>query len=502
MKGYIFIKNTVILTVTSLLLRALGLVFKVWTSSAVGAEGVGLYQLITSVYIFAATFASSGICTGVTRLISEKNLPSRQYTSLVLRKATMITLIASVILGGGLFFGADFIAKSILGDLRTALSIKILCFALPFKGTAACVKGYFYARSKTMQPSICQLFEQIIRIGTVAFFVIQFKGQGIEMLTAALLIGDTVGEFASFVYIYIAYKFEKRKLKGKDDAKGITREILRISAPITCSKYVMSGLHMVENTLVPSQLAVFCGSHSTALSEFGMLKGMALPLVFFPASFLTALAVMLLPEMSQAAANRNTRKIKEITRRCVGVTLTAGIVISGVFFCNAKPLGVMIFSSEKVGFMIKMLSPIIPFMYLESVVDGMLKGLDQQKASLYYNVIDSLFRLSFILVFVAKSGITGFLIIMIISNITTSSLNTRRLIKTTDSGFDFVNWVLKPCIATLVGGAAAHLVSGVIRFGTFFSTVIGVLTQLIISAVVLVASKSSCLEEIKVAFRK
>ena len=53
-----------------------------------------------------------------------------------------------------------------------------------------------------------------------------------------------------------------------------------------------------------------------------------------------------------------------------------------------------------------------------------------------------------------------------------------------------------------MGGAAAHLVSGVIRFGTFFSTVIGVLTQLIISAVVLVASKSSCLEEIKVAFRK
>ncbi|MBR5452231.1 MAG: oligosaccharide flippase family protein [Clostridia bacterium] len=497
MKGYVFIKNTVILTVTSLLLRALGLVFKVWTSSAVGAEGVGLYQLITSVYILAATFASSGICTGVTRLISEKSTLSRKYASAVLRKSTFLTVVASAVLGSALFLSADFIAKYILCDTRCALSIKILCFALPFKGTAACIKGYYYARSKTMQPSLCQLFEQIVRIGAVAVFVTNFKGLGAEMLTAALLIGDTVGEFASFIYIYIAYTFEKRNLaKAKAETKGITREILRIAAPITCSRYIMSGLHLAESSIVPTRLAVFSGSRSVALSQYGMLKGMALPLVFFPASFLSALSVMLLPETSQAAAKGDQRKIKEITRRCVGITLTAAIIISGIFFYNAKPLGVMIFGSEEVGFMIRMLALIIPFMYLESVVDGMLKGLDQQKASLFYNVADSVLRMTLIFLFVSKSGIIGFLSIMILSNVITSSLNTARLIKTTNSGFDIKNWVLKPIIAALVGGAAAYLVSGAVGIGSVAATIIGIVIQLTISVLALVILKADCVEEI------
>lgn len=497
MKGYAFIKNTVILTVTSLLLRVMGLVFKIWTSSAVGAEVVGLYQIIMSVYTLAATFASSGICTGVTRLISEKPLATRKYTSSVLRRATILTLIASAVLGSGLFFGADFIANYILSDSRTALSIKILTFALPFKGTAACIKGYYYARSKTMQPSLCQIFEQMVRIGAVIYNVTILNQYGIVALTAALLIGDVIGEFSSFVYIYIAYKFQKKGIaRGDADTRGISREIIRIATPITCSRYVMSGLHLVESSIVPTQLAVYSGSRSTALSQFGMLKGMALPIVFFPASFLSALATMLLPEMSQASACGNTRKIKEITKRCIGITVTAGIIISGIFFYNAKPLGMLIFGSTEVGFMIRLLSLIIPFMYLESVVDGMLKGLDQQKSSLYYNVADSILRLTLIFLVVAKYGIVGFIVIMIVSNIITASLNTRRLIKTAESGFDIKNWVAKPLIAALIGGAVAYLVTCWMEYGTALTTMVCIFLQLLVSGGFLIVSKADLIDEI------
>ena len=336
MRGYVFIKNTLILTLTSLLLRTAGMIFRIWTSAKVGAEGVGLYQLVVSVYMLAATFASSGICTGVTRLIAEQERLTRVGASAVLRKATVLTLLASAVIGTALFFGAPWISNTVLCDTRAALSIKILCFALPFKGTAACIKGYYYAKRKTLQPSLCQLFEQCVRIGTVVFFVGRFEGLGVQMLTAAILIGDTVGEFSSFIYIYVAYKFEKRRLeRGGRPQKGIYKEILRISLPITGSRYIMSGLHTAESAIVPAQIAIFTLSKSSALAQFGMLKGMALPLVFFPASFLTALSVMLLPEMSQAAAVGNNRKIKEITRRSVGTTLIAAVVIAGVFFFNA-----------------------------------------------------------------------------------------------------------------------------------------------------------------------
>ena len=72
MKKTVFIKNAAILTASSLILRFVGIIFKVWLAAKIGAEGIGLYQLVFSVYMFAATFATSGICTAVTRLVSEE----------------------------------------------------------------------------------------------------------------------------------------------------------------------------------------------------------------------------------------------------------------------------------------------------------------------------------------------------------------------------------------------------------------------------------------------
>ena len=71
MKHGLFIKNAAVLTVTSLILRTLGIVFRIWMSNTVGAEGMGLYQLVVSVYVFVSAFATTGICTAVTRLTAE-----------------------------------------------------------------------------------------------------------------------------------------------------------------------------------------------------------------------------------------------------------------------------------------------------------------------------------------------------------------------------------------------------------------------------------------------
>ena len=72
MKKTVFIKNAAILTISSLILRFAGILFRVWLAAKIGAEGIGLYQLVFSVYMLAATFATSGICTAVTRLVSEE----------------------------------------------------------------------------------------------------------------------------------------------------------------------------------------------------------------------------------------------------------------------------------------------------------------------------------------------------------------------------------------------------------------------------------------------
>ena len=113
MKKTIFIKNAIILTAASLILRFAGIIFKVWLASSVGSEGMGLYQLIFSVYMLASTFASSGICTAVTRLVAEEiGLGSKKGVLRILHRSITLTLIIAFVSILILFFGADFIAFS------------------------------------------------------------------------------------------------------------------------------------------------------------------------------------------------------------------------------------------------------------------------------------------------------------------------------------------------------------------------------------------------------
>ena len=131
MKKTIFIKNALILTVSSLILRFVGIIFKVWLAQLIGSEGIGLYQLIFSVYMLAATFATSGISTAVTRLVAEElALGTKRGTLKILRRAIEITLIVAGVTVVTVFFGAEFIAVRFLNDIRAVPALKILPLSL------------------------------------------------------------------------------------------------------------------------------------------------------------------------------------------------------------------------------------------------------------------------------------------------------------------------------------------------------------------------------------
>ena len=202
MKKTLFIKNAAILPASSLILRFAGIIFKIWLAAAVGAEGIGLYQLVFSVYVLAATFATSGISTAVTRLVADElAVGSARGTLKILRRCIQITLIIAMASVALLVFGAKFIATTLLGDSRATLSIKILSLSLPFMGISSCLRGYFIARRKTGPAASSQIFEQIIRILIVVFAVKRFSHLGTATACAAVLLGDTVAEGLSCLYM-------------------------------------------------------------------------------------------------------------------------------------------------------------------------------------------------------------------------------------------------------------------------------------------------------------
>ncbi len=442
MKKIVFIKNAAILTFSSLILRFAGIFFKVWLAAKIGSDGIGLYQLIFSVYMFAATFATSGVCTAVTRLVSEELVVGdKAGIKRILTRCIQLSVLIAAFTIIVLFFGADFISSKLLHQPSAALSLKILGFSLPFMSICSCIKGYFIARRNAAPSSVSQLIEQAVRIAVIIPLVIKYNDLGLEYACAAVLLGDTVAEASSCIYVYLRYRFDFKKLCIRSITTRKPYKLLpvisHIALPITSGRYLNSLLRMIENILVPICLSN-SHLHSNGISLFGMIKGMALPLLFFPSTLLGALSTLLLPEISEAAIRGKNGIVKNIVARIIKITSIVAIIFSGVFLVCGKNLGVLIYNSNDIGFLLCALFPIVPFMYLDAISDGILKGLDQQKFTFYTSVIDSSIRIALVLLLLKKFGIYGFIGIMYFSNFFTCFLNTKRLLKTSNLKIDLM----------------------------------------------------------------
>jgi len=448
-KKTVFIKNAAILTVSGLALRFIGVIFKVWLASLIGSEGMGLYQLGFSVYVLASTFATSGISTAVTRLCANA-LASNDIRSAkkVLRYGILLSLFIALISFFALFVFSDFISENLLFDERCSLSLKIMAISLPFMGCCSCFRGYFLARRKATPPAISQIFEQIIRIAVIFVAVRAMLYKGLTACCGAVFLGDAAAEFLSCFFLYIVYLSDKYKANTTTystvNSKNLGGELIRIAFPITSGRYLNSLLRTVENVIVPKRLRLYNGGGKSALSQFGMIKGMALPLVFFPSTLLGSVSTLLIPELSEAKAKNQTFVVKGIVSRIISLTAICSYIFSAIFFLMGEEIGLLVYKSADVGTLIKLLSPIVPLMYLDSISDGILKGLDKQNFTFKLSVSDSLFRNILIFISLPKFGLKGFIFVMYLSNAYTGFFNLNAVTKTTLCDFDMTKTVIIP----------------------------------------------------------
>ena len=462
MKKRLFFKNAAILSATSLFLKTVGIFFRVWLSGKLGGEGMGLYQLIFSLYVLGSTLATSGISTAVTRLVADALAENETLTvHRVLRRALALSVTVAAISTVLFYAGAPLLGTVFVGDSRAVPAIRILSLGFPFMGISACLKGYFLARRKTLSPSLAQIFEQLSRIGIIAVLFSKFRGCALKTACAVVMLGDVLSEGISCLFTAACFMKDRRTLaSGRTSARPVTRPLLAIAVPITAGRYLSTALRTAENLLVPTALAAYTADRAVGLSQFGTLKGMALPLLFFPSSFLAAFSTLLIPEMSEALALGQKLRVKHTATHTVHITLTASLLFAGVFFTCAYPLGRLLYHTDEVGFLLRVLAPLVPVMYLESVVDGILKGLNQQAHSLLYSVADSALRIALILLLVPKTGMGGFLFVMLLSNFFTCFLNVRRLCTVSGAHILWGRSVAYPALCALGGAVTADLVCG------------------------------------------
>lgn len=284
MRKFTLLKNAIIITITSFILRAFGMIVRLYISKRIGAEGMGLYQLIISIYVLATTFATAGIKTTIIKLVSDaiaKRESNGNIRKIVI-KATAISLIISLVTMIVFYLLAEPISIYCLKDDRCILSIKILVLVLPFLVVEAACKGYFLAKRKVIFNSIAQLFEQTIRIAFLFMFLELFKTSSIEIMCMLIILSDMISEAAACFFVYSKYRKETKKFKYKGEKGFDVARFFEISFPVAVDNYLRSILKTIENILIPNQLALFTLSKELSLSQIRIFKRNGIAAYIFP----------------------------------------------------------------------------------------------------------------------------------------------------------------------------------------------------------------------------
>ncbi len=462
-----FFVNGIILGCTTVFLRGAGLAFNVYITNTIGAEGVGLFGLIMSVYMLATTVASSGASLAATRLVTEElSLHCHRGMQKVMRVCMGYTMLFGVLSAMVLFLFASQIGTYWLCDIRTVRPLYLLSISLPFVAMSAAVNGYFVAVRRIVKSASAQVFELFVKMLVTVFALHVFAGRGIEYACIAIVGGGSVAEICSFLYLFVLYKLEKRQQRnGKEGERKYLFRLVRFVVPVAISSYLRSGLLTLEHLLIPAGLKKYGASASASLAQYGIVHGMVMPLLLFPAAMLGAFSGLLIPELTEYQKTGNLSGISRIATRALRTTVLFAIGAAGIFFVFSYELGQAVYHSGDAGLFIRFLAPLVVVMYIDGVVDAMLKGLNRQVNSMRYNIIDSAVSVLLIYTCLPRFGINGYLAVIFITELLNAFLSMNCLMKTTDFKLSFAYDVVLPGGAILLSGFGVSQVGSLIFFG-------------------------------------
>ncbi|KAE9628451.1 stage V sporulation protein B [Defluviitalea raffinosedens] len=457
------VTGALILTAASFITRILGFIYRIYMSNLIGAEGMGLYQLIFPIYMLAWTISASGISLSVSKLVAQENA-KREYGNMhrIVKISVLLSVGIGFIISAFIYYFAPWIASSILKEPRTILSLKILAVCVPFMAAASSIKGYFYGMQEMTKPAVSQVLEQISRMLIIYFLASFFIPKGLSYACALSVIGICAGEFISFLYVCISYKRNKQRKKIiKKPTLNLFQAysaLLAMAIPLTGNRFITSLLSSIENIMIPIQLQAFGMSNTEAISIYGQFSGMAMPLIFFPSMVTGSLSVALVPAVSEAKAVNNTRQIHRTVSKSIHFTSLIGIGATCLFAVFSKELGLAVYNQEDVGDMLYSMAWICPFFYLQTTLAGILNGLGQQVATFKHNVIGSIISILFIYFFVPMFGFKGFLWAVIVSSITITLLHLRKVLKFTSLTLELSKWVIRPGLAATASALTAKYI--------------------------------------------
>lgn len=466
-----FLKGTMILTISSIIVKVIGSLNWIILSRVLGGEGIGLYQMGFPIYLMAITVSSAGVPVAISIITSEK-LANKDYRGAkrVFNVSLRLLLISGLLFSSALFFGADFlINQHIIRDSRAYYSIIALAPAVFFVTFLASFRGYLQGWQIMTPTATSEVVEQMVRVITMLVFADLFMPYGLAYAAGGASMGAGAGAFCALLVLMWFYRRLKRRLHAEIEAQDdsipqesaghIIKRLLKLALPVSLTSLMLPIGANLDLLIVPQRLEVagFNVRHATEL--FGYLTGMAVPLVNLATIFTAAMTISLVPSISESRALERFDAIRDKIRLAFRVAMIITFpCFMGLFFL-AEKVAALIYNAPGAAGAIQTMSVGILFLGMHQISTGILQGLGKTAIPVINMILACLVKvvMSWWLTAIPFLGIKGASMATVADFAVAAIINMGFIYKYT--GFTFsLGSLLKPLLAAGVMGAVIYAV--------------------------------------------
>ena len=456
-----FLSGTLLLTAAGFSCRILGFFYRIFLSRTIGAEGLGIYNMVHPVYGICFALCAGSIQTALSQYIASNEKKGKS----VFHTGFLLSLSLSLLFAFLICRHANWIACHVLMERSCAPYMPMMGLSVPFASAHACINGYYYGMQKAKIPAFSQIAEQILRMIFVFALASFWTSQGITLTVHLAVLGHVAGEVASALFTLLCLLICPPSTKSAsksgtqsdlqsplplqpnedtDSFSACALPLIALALPLMGNRLVLNVLASAEAVWIPACLKLSGLSASEAFSVYGVLTGMALPFILFPSAITNSMAVLLLPSVARAQAEGRNDLIDTTVSMSLRYSLYMGIFCIGVFVLFGNSLGMSVFHSQDAGTCIQILAWLCPFLYLATTIGSILNGLGKTHITFFQSSLILTLRLIFVLVGIPRFGIYAYLCGMLACELLLAFLHLHALHRIVPFHWNAVSMIVKP----------------------------------------------------------
>ena len=462
-------RGALFLTALSAVSQLLGFGYRVVLSRLVGAEVMGLYQLIMPVCSVIMSLTAVGLTAAVSNLTSQHlalgNRRAADQTIAACLKAFFLLLLP---VGAVVILGSDAISVYLLGDARTQLGLILLIPCVALMGVENCHKHYFYGSGVVRPPAIVELLEQFVRTFAVIALLVAFLPQYPERVVGLIVSGMVVCEIFSSCTLVVLYRrrMGRATLTGRpEEGRVRRRRVCSIALPVGLNALLGNLLGAANSALIPQKLVEGGVDRSAAVSQFGVVCGMTMPMLSLPIVFLGALNLVMVPRLARACALDRPAEARRLISQAISAVSLLTLPSMAFMVVVGPDLGRAMFHQEGVGEYLMPLACVMAMSCGTSVLASALNGVGRQRTVAAISLTGGAVQLAFTLALVPLSGVgmAGYVAGAVAATALELGLCLWQTVRATGLEVRPFQWMAAPGLAAALAGLTGNLLFQVLK---------------------------------------